>query len=283
MEKELNYATVVFSDGRKPPKEKNEEPTIYSTIRHEGPNDTVPNGEAAANCQRFHLLAVCLGTLCVLLVASITAIICTTVVMNKQCENFEANLSNLSNLTAKNQQLMLEKQIQDFYKNMNNLTRMLEFILKFDTFPVNTYCPNKVCQPCQKDWILFQDKCYLFYNKNSNWKTWDQSRAYCQTFFADLVVIDSLQEQEFISNHTQSYYDQYHGYWLGLQQTSDKNWLWVDGTNDTLRYWMKDTSSVSSLYALMIPGKNITASWDPADSKMQNKFICEDNVLIKFS
>lgn len=40
--------------------------------------------------------------------------------------------------------------------------------------------------------------------------------------------------QEFINNHTKYYYDKYHGYWIGLNETN-KNWLWVDGRNDTLR------------------------------------------------
>lgn len=41
--------------------------------------------------------------------------------------------------------------------------------------------------------------------------------------------------QEFISNHIKYYYDNYHGYWVGLHETGGKNWIWVDGRNDTLR------------------------------------------------
>lgn len=41
--------------------------------------------------------------------------------------------------------------------------------------------------------------------------------------------------QEFISNHTEYYLDKYHGFWIGLSQTDDKNWVWIDGQNDTLR------------------------------------------------
>ncbi|KAM9353543.1 C-type lectin domain family 12 member B-like [Symphorus nematophorus] len=146
--------------------------------------------------------------------------------------------ANLSNLTAENEKLIterstLERQAEELSRDRDNLNWTLGVILKFNDFPVNEYCPDKKCQPCQKDWILFQEKCYLF--KEYPWKAWKNSRKECQSKTADLVVIDSLQEQEFISNHTKFYHDEYHGYWLGLQETEDKDWVWVDGRNDTPR------------------------------------------------
>lgn len=62
---------------------------------------------------------------------------------------------------------------------------------------------NTACHLCQKNWILYQKKCYLFYNKRSPWKTWNQSRTFCQEKSADLVVIDDLQEQVIITPTTQ--------------------------------------------------------------------------------
>lgn len=137
------------------------------------------------------------------------------------------------------------------------------------------------CQPCQKGWIHFQEKCYLFYEEEPPWKTWTESPKYCQKATADLVVIDSLDEQKFISNHSTYYYDSEHGYWFGLQLEDGKNWLWVDGRNDTLLYWLKTELSTPGQCALMIPKKDPTASWDPAECKMFNKFICESEALIR--
>uniref|UniRef100_A0A3B3US34 C-type lectin domain-containing protein n=1 Tax=Poecilia latipinna TaxID=48699 RepID=A0A3B3US34_9TELE len=51
------------------------------------------------------------------------------------------------------------------------------------------------CEPCRTDWILFQEKCYLFYDKPAPWKSWTESRTFCQDKHADLVVIDDLEEQ----------------------------------------------------------------------------------------
>uniref|UniRef100_A0A3B5LFF5 C-type lectin domain-containing protein n=1 Tax=Xiphophorus couchianus TaxID=32473 RepID=A0A3B5LFF5_9TELE len=50
------------------------------------------------------------------------------------------------------------------------------------------------CKACQKNWILFQKKCYFFYSPHP-WLTWSKSRDFCQDKHADLVVIDDQKEQ----------------------------------------------------------------------------------------
>ncbi|KAF1388324.1 hypothetical protein PFLUV_G00089020 [Perca fluviatilis] len=278
MEEEINYSTLSFKTGGTAPKEEKQDSTIYSEVKPKQAATSVPtDGEAAAR-SHFCVLAVCLGILCVLLLAAISAIIYISVVINQQ-------KANLSYLTAENQQLItnrsiLERETEELRSVTDNLNWTLQVILTFNTFPVNDFCPNKRCQPCQTGWHLFQEKCYLFYNEESPWKTWQDSQTYCINTTADLVVVDSLHEQEFISNHTEFYYDQVHGYWLGLHENKD-NWVWVDGRNDTLRYWLKDQIGDRGPCALLIPGRNSTASWDPADCIMQNKFICERDVLIR--
>ncbi|XP_070767884.1 C-type lectin domain family 7 member A-like [Enoplosus armatus] len=301
MEEEINYSTLVFKSGGAAPQEKKEDPTIYSEVKSkdpastvtekkgdpaissklkpEGPSSTLTDVEAAVHSD-FRVLAVCLGIFCVLLVVCVSAIVYIGVVMTEQ-------KANLRDLTAEKQQLIMEKSIlerqtEELSRATSNLTWMLSFILTFDTFPVTEYCPEKKCQPCQKDWILFQEKCYLFYNELAPWKTWGNSQKYCQQRTADLVVIDSLQEQEFISNHTEYYYDHFHGFWFGLHETDDE-WLWVDGRNDTLKYWIKEDLGSPGSCALVIPGKIPTASWDPAGCVMQSKFICESEALIRKS
>ncbi|CAK6958933.1 natural killer cells antigen CD94-like [Scomber scombrus] len=164
---------------------------------------------------------------------AISGIVYISVVMNEQ-------RANLSRKSAENQQLImqmsiLENNTEELRRDRDNLNWTLGVILNFNTFPVNERCPDKKCQPCLKDWIQFEENCYLFQDPNANWKTWQNSRGYCQDKNADLVVIDSLQEQEFISNHTKSYSGIYHGYWIGLQENDEHNWLWVDGRNDTLQ------------------------------------------------
>uniref|UniRef100_A0A8C7WWI3 C-type lectin domain-containing protein n=1 Tax=Oryzias sinensis TaxID=183150 RepID=A0A8C7WWI3_9TELE len=106
----------------------------------------------------------------------------------------------------------------------------VSFLLK----PLNEIpAPLPLCQTCPKDWIQFQESCYFFYNLNSPWKPWDESRQLCQNMKSDLVVISSLEEQTFIKDTIKYYLDIWHGYWIGLQKVNN-NWIWVDGSPDTL-------------------------------------------------
>ncbi|XP_014882491.1 C-type lectin domain family 2 member L-like isoform X2 [Poecilia latipinna] len=125
------------------------------------------------------------------------------------------------------------REAEEATREAEELKLTLGFIQKFDIFPINDFCPAKGCKPCLHDWIFFQKKCYLFYDEPAPWKTWEQSRRFCQDRRADLVVIDDLEEQEFVSKHVKSYFDIQWGYWLGLQQTNN-TWTWVDGHVDTL-------------------------------------------------
>uniref|UniRef100_A0A3B5LAS8 C-type lectin domain-containing protein n=1 Tax=Xiphophorus couchianus TaxID=32473 RepID=A0A3B5LAS8_9TELE len=51
------------------------------------------------------------------------------------------------------------------------------------------------CGPCPDDWILFNQKCYMFYDEAAPWKTWEESRRFCQDRGADLLAIGDLAEQ----------------------------------------------------------------------------------------
>lgn len=178
---------------------------------------------------------------------------------------------------------LLKRQVKELSKVADTFNMTLKVILNFDSFPVNKYCPDGKCQPCPTGWNMFQGNCYLFYEERPPWKSWADSRKYCKEQTADLVVIDSLQEQEFISNHTKFYFDKFHGYWLGLRKNNDENWVWVDGQNDTLMYWITQDNGMQdqdARYGLMIPERPPTASWERADILYQNKFICENEALI---
>ncbi|XP_041844292.1 asialoglycoprotein receptor 2-like isoform X4 [Melanotaenia boesemani] len=385
MEEEIHYSTLVFNKNASPSKEEKEDVTVYSGVKFAEPVTTEPKENkdptttseikakepeatvsskfeiepVADSHSRTHLLPMCLGILCIILLASIIGLIVyITTVMNK----LEANLSNLKeqneqlivekrvlenqteqvtmekrvlenqteqvtmekrvleNQTAQltmekrvlenqteqvtvkmkmfenqTEQLMMEKrrllnqteqltmekrrlenQTEQLSRDRDDLNWTLGVILTFNNFPVNEFCPNKKCQSCRTGWIQYQKKCYLFY-EDSSWMTWSDSRQYCKNKNADLVVIDDLQEQKFIGQNTKYYYDKFHGYWMGLQNNGT-TWVWIDGHKDTLQYWR---TLNEKLYGLTIPGTNISQSWDSGNIEFLNKFICEDDVLIR--
>uniref|UniRef100_A0A3B3DU97 C-type lectin domain family 12 member B-like n=1 Tax=Oryzias melastigma TaxID=30732 RepID=A0A3B3DU97_ORYME len=195
--------------------------------------------------------------------------------------------ADLMDLSALNDQLLLQikllrNQTEELSSERDELNRTLGVIMRFESFPVEGFCPEKKCQPCQRGWIHFQQKCYMFYQEDYGWKNWADSRKFCQKVGSDLVVVDNLQEQEFIRKNCKFYFDEYHGYWLGLHKNGN-SWQWIDGRNDTdtLGSWAPGFQDPSLRHALMIPDDG--GRWRPARAQFLNRFICEGEVLIKSS
>ncbi|XP_042340910.1 C-type lectin domain family 4 member M-like isoform X2 [Plectropomus leopardus] len=72
-----------------------------------------------------------------------------------------------------------------------------------------------------QDWVYFRGSVYYI---SSNMKNWKESREYCQQRGADLIIINSLAEQEFTRNFQ-------HQLWIGLtDRETEGTWKWVDGS-----------------------------------------------------
>nr|XP_046274521.1 natural killer cells antigen CD94-like [Scatophagus argus] len=89
-------------------------------------------------------------------------------------------------------------------------------------------------------WKRFRCSCYY---KSSEMKSWMDSRRDCQSKGADLLIINSKDEQEFVSELSQ------HGAsWIGLQAVKsdgwqeDVEWRWVDGSKPTYMAWHVGTN-----------------------------------------
>ncbi|XP_029706472.1 C-type lectin domain family 4 member M-like [Takifugu rubripes] len=82
--------------------------------------------------------------------------------------------------------------------------------------------------PAGKGWVYFSGS---LYQVSSTKKTWDQSRSDCRQKGADLLIINSEEEQAF-ANRFQKYM------WIGLTDvTNEGSWKWVDGTAMSTSYW----------------------------------------------
>ncbi|XP_042186362.1 C-type lectin domain family 4 member F-like [Oncorhynchus tshawytscha] len=81
---------------------------------------------------------------------------------------------------------------------------------------------------CVKEWRTFNTSLYYISN---DYKTWEDSRQDCLKRGADLAVINSEEEQVFISQlNTKP--------WIGLtDKDSEGTWKWVDGTPLTTAFW----------------------------------------------
>ncbi|XP_045899616.1 C-type lectin domain family 4 member M-like isoform X1 [Micropterus dolomieu] len=288
MEEELNYATVTFNNNGTFINDKpNNLEVIYDEVKTgEQARDTnpdFPENEKKALVQwptLLHLVAASLGIICVILVSVVIALsIHFSTIMSEQ---YRENI----NLTAMNQQLWtektdLEKQTAELTREKDGLNWTIGVILEYKNFPVNTHCPQKVCKPCLDGWVLFQSNCYLFSKSNYYPESmgWQGSRDQCKQKMADLVVIESQEEQEFINNHTKDYK---HGYWIGLSYRNTMDtWMWVDGSNFTLMYWVTQQPGNQGYCALTPPSADPLANWHKVNCNLRNRWICETRALIK--
>uniref|UniRef100_A0A3P8Y637 C-type lectin domain-containing protein n=1 Tax=Esox lucius TaxID=8010 RepID=A0A3P8Y637_ESOLU len=206
--------------------------------------------------------------------------------------NLNSNLSTAiqilqsynSNISTANQDLMSDK--EELTQERDRLKTNLQVIYQLHDFPVNQYCSKTngsvtKCNPCKFGWMLFQSSCYLIFFPDAPWKTWTESREDCKKRESDLVVISSQPEQEFISNQTQSYYDVFHGYWIGLSyQANNQSWMWVDGSVQGLKkgFWINSTQ-IQNTCVLTIQTNNPLAAWNTPDCTMNSLWICESIAL----
>uniref|UniRef100_A0A673VX72 C-type lectin domain family 17, member A-like n=1 Tax=Salmo trutta TaxID=8032 RepID=A0A673VX72_SALTR len=84
-------------------------------------------------------------------------------------------------------------------------------------------------QTCSEGWQKFDSSWYFL---STETKTWKKSREDCMERGADLVIINSDKEQEFLFKLNK-------GFWIGLTDSvTEGTLIWVDGTPLTNpRYW----------------------------------------------
>ncbi|KAL2079242.1 hypothetical protein ACEWY4_024986 [Coilia grayii] len=83
---------------------------------------------------------------------------------------------------------------------------------------------------CASGWRYFNGKCYFFSTEE---RSWHQSRDACVTMGGHLVIIETLEEQGFLSQQGSECY------WIGLSDDKEGEWRWVDNSllNDNTKYW----------------------------------------------
>ncbi|XP_042168669.1 C-type lectin domain family 4 member E-like isoform X1 [Oncorhynchus tshawytscha] len=153
--------------------------------------------------------AVCLGLLCVLLLAGIIGLSVYYGVIGHHDSKLREQLQTSYNtMTKERDQLQTERDVLSGW-----LTSLK--------------------QTCPERWQKFESSCYFL---STETKTWKESREDCLQRGADLVIINNNKEQEFlfILNHTTAVH-----VWIGLTDSvTEGTWRWVDGTPlTTPRYW----------------------------------------------
>ncbi|XP_077379869.1 CD209 antigen-like protein A [Festucalex cinctus] len=81
--------------------------------------------------------------------------------------------------------------------------------------------PGNKEEVCPQGWLHFSFSCYYISLQR---KSWDNSRQDCLQRDADLVIINSRQEQAFLTGFTKMA-------WIGMSDRDQEGiWIWVNGT-----------------------------------------------------
>uniref|UniRef100_A0A8C7T3J2 C-type lectin domain-containing protein n=1 Tax=Oncorhynchus mykiss TaxID=8022 RepID=A0A8C7T3J2_ONCMY len=128
-------------------------------------------------------------------------------------------------------------------------------------------------RPCPEGWKTSGFSCYY---TSTVIKTWEESRKDCNERGAQLVIINSREEQTFING----LYGPGNETWIGLTNVdTEGTWKWVDGTPLTTAYWKTGKPS-SSLGAdqdcvAFIHHSSDPGEWNDEECHKSNNWICE--------
>ncbi|XP_076874411.1 C-type lectin domain family 4 member M-like isoform X2 [Brachyhypopomus gauderio] len=129
---------------------------------------------------------------------------------------------------------------------------------------------GKAEKQCWKQ--VFNSSMYFISTEKRNWS---ESRQDCREREADLVIINSREEQEFIRQILGSIYS-----WIGLTDVErEGTWKWVDGSALTTGYWdtLEPNSRAGDEDCVITgqPGLNPVFNWADYQCNVSFIWICE--------
>nr|XP_039250734.1 LOW QUALITY PROTEIN: macrophage mannose receptor 1-like [Styela clava] len=145
-------------------------------------------------------------------------------------------------------------------------------------------CESAPTGSCADGWRLSVGRCYLFVLAQNAWGTWVDARDYCKAMGANILVIETEEEQQYISQALPDFVDAgAQEFWLGISDSiEDGNFMWEDEANTPVSSgsyinWNKnqplnreDTWDCVQVYTGFYLGR-----WETADCFQQQPYICE--------
>ncbi|KAJ8007544.1 hypothetical protein DPEC_G00095150 [Dallia pectoralis] len=200
--------------------------------------------------------------------------------LSKQLQIYKLNVTGTNELLG-NVTAMLSRERLNYQKNLTEVNQLLA---------------NVTAKQCAIGWESYNGSCYNLYEDKL---TWEQSQYACIHEGGHLVIIESLQEQEFIrmkvGNTNVGNTNMGNNYWIGMTDMETEGvWVWMDNTtlNDSIKFWDLNNGTDADKYPEPNnwEGKehcaqmgrrcsNQTSCWLDLDCKTPSKRICESRSI----
>ncbi|KAM3680014.1 macrophage mannose receptor 1-like isoform 1-T1 [Ammospiza maritima maritima] len=119
-------------------------------------------------------------------------------------------------------------------------------------------------------WIPFHDHCY--YLEASAGRTWGLASLECARLGATLVSVENTDESHFLTRKIQPLGNKVGGFWMGLYQNVEGQWLWLDNTVlDFVNWEEKEVDGEHKCVEITAP----SGYWDKSDCSTEKGFICK--------
>ncbi|XP_070691453.1 CD209 antigen-like protein C [Pempheris klunzingeri] len=218
-------------------------------------------------------VAVCLGLLLLSIILGMVAL--NSRAINQRDTKFEYLIYNLT----KDRDAVRDERNQ-LKIHSNNLTKELLILqsqynsmaasrdeLQREVSQLNLSRAEKTCL---QGWVKFNNKCY-YVSPNRAAKTWEMSRKDCQERGADLVIITTKAELDFVKKH-------YDVAWIGLSDKQQEGkWKWVDGSDlEGAGFWQEGEPNDHNSNEDCVEVSRTASAWNDASCDTKFSWICED-------
>uniref|UniRef100_A0AAZ1X1E0 C-type lectin domain-containing protein n=1 Tax=Oreochromis aureus TaxID=47969 RepID=A0AAZ1X1E0_OREAU len=187
-------------------------------------------------------------------------------------------LTSYNNLTTEREQLLtsynnLKTEKNQLLTSYNNKVKERDQLqTRFEDMTKNRDYLQRKLQDCRENWVAFSNS---LYQVSSVRKSWEESRQDCLQKGADLMIINSREEQNFVNQFKKNL-------WIGLTDSqTEGTWKWVDGTRTSTSYWNRrngEPNGGTQQNCGEIDNYNAEDSWNDAPCSNGQFWVCEKRV-----